>query len=104
MQPTGYNVSAENGKYILDLTVTVQKSVPMMVDYPLRCPVVWTFQQYSLLQGTLKSKSGEEYSFRQPGFSGYATGGCIPSLADWEQRILKTPMSHSPQPMRGQIR
>lgn len=73
MQPTGYNVSAENGEYILDLTVTVQKSVPMMVDYPAPMPSRLDFQQYSLLQGTLKSKSGEEYSFRRPGFSGYAT-------------------------------
>jgi hypothetical protein len=73
MQPTGYNVSAENGEYILDLTVAVQKSVPMMVDYPAPMPCRLDFQQYSLLQGTLKSKSGEEYSFRRPGFSGYAT-------------------------------
>jgi hypothetical protein len=56
----------------------VQKSVPMMVDYPAPMPSRLDFQQYSLLQGTLKSKSGEEYSFRQPGFSGYATGRLHP--------------------------
>ena len=78
MQPTGYNVSAENGEYTLDLAVAVQKSVPMMVDYPFPMPCRLDFQQYSLLQGTLKSKSGEEYSFRRPGFSGYATGRLHP--------------------------
>ena len=71
--PSGYNVSAENGDFILDLAVAVQESVPMMVDYPLPAPSYVDFQQYSLLQGTLKSKSGEEYSFRQSGFSGFAT-------------------------------
>ncbi len=71
--PSGYNVSAENGDYILDLAVTVQESVPMMVDYPAPMPSFLDFRQYSLLQGTLKSKSGEEYSFRQSGFSGFAT-------------------------------
>jgi len=55
----------------------VQKSVPMMVDYPAPMPSRLDFQQYSLLQGTLKSKSGEEYSFRQPGFSVMQPGGCI---------------------------
>ena len=72
--PSSYNVSAENGDYILDLAVSVQESVPMMVDYPAPMPGYLDFQQYSLLQGTLKSKSGEEYSFRQSGFSGFATG------------------------------
>ncbi len=72
--PSGYNVSAGNGDYILDMAVKVQKSVPVMVDYPAPVPIYLDFQQYSLLQGTLKSKSGEEYSFRQSGFSGFSTG------------------------------
>ncbi|HEX7445792.1 MAG TPA: hypothetical protein VF300_05325, partial [Methanothrix sp.] len=76
--PSGYNVSAENGDYILDLAVKVQESVPMMVDYPAPMPSYLDFQQYSLLQGTLKSKSSEEYSFRQSGFSGFATGRLHP--------------------------
>jgi len=71
--PTGYNVSAENGEFILDLNVTVQKSVPTIVDYPIPSPSHLAFQQYSLLQGTLRSKSGEDYSFRSPGFSGFMT-------------------------------
>ena len=78
MYPSGYNVSAENGDYILDLAVKVQESVPMMVDYPAPMPGYLDFQQYSLLQGTLKSESGEEYSFRQSGFSGFATGWLHP--------------------------
>ena len=89
MQPTGYNVSAENGEYILDLAVAVQKSVPMMVDYPFPMPSRLDFQQYSLLQGILKSKSGEEYSFRRPGFSGYATGRLHPIFGRLETTNLK---------------
>jgi hypothetical protein len=71
--PSGYNVSAKNGDFILDLNVSVQKSVPTIVDYPAPSPSHLAFQQYSLLQGRLRSKSGEEYSFRVPGFSGFMT-------------------------------
>ncbi len=71
--PAGYNISAENGEFILDLNVAVQKSVPTMVDYSAPMPSHLAFQQYSLLQGTLRSKSGDEYSFRSPGFSGFMT-------------------------------
>lgn len=71
--PAGYNVYAENGEYILDMNVTVHKSVPTMVTYPAPMPSHLAFQQYSLLQGTLRSKSGGEYSFRGPGFSGFMT-------------------------------
>ena len=45
----------------------------MITDYPLPMPNYLIYGQVSDFQGTLKSKSGEEYEFEERGFSGYAT-------------------------------
>ncbi|MCX6669844.1 MAG: hypothetical protein NTV25_08615 [Methanothrix sp.] len=71
--PAGYKLEAENGDYRLELMIAAQRSVPLLVDYPLPMPSLLAFQQVSSLQGTLKSKSGEEYRFDETGFSGYTT-------------------------------
>jgi hypothetical protein len=69
--PSGYNVQADNGDYSLDLAVDVQKSAALTLDYPAPLPGVLIFQQVSVLQGTLDSRSGEEYSFEKRGFSAF---------------------------------
>ncbi|MEI8003553.1 MAG: hypothetical protein WCG94_04400 [Methanothrix sp.] len=68
--PQAYHVKADNGEYSLDLAVDVQKSVATTLDYQPPLPSVLTFQQVSILQGMLKSKSGKQYTFQNLGFSG----------------------------------
>ena len=67
--PEVYHVAADNGDYMLDLAVDVKKSAATTLDYRPPLPSVLIFQQASILQGTLKSKSGEQYTFLSPGFS-----------------------------------
>jgi len=69
--PAAYHVEADNGDYTLDLEVDVQKSAAATLDYRPPLPGVIVFQQISILQGTLKSKSGEKFSFQDKGFSGF---------------------------------
>jgi len=69
--PDAYIVEADNGDYTLDLAVDVQKSAATTLDYRPPLPSVLIFQQVSILQGTLKSKSGEKFSFQEQGFSGF---------------------------------
>ncbi len=71
--PAGYHVAAKNRGFSLDMAVAVQESVPTLGDYPSPLPDYLAFHQVSLLQGTLRSRSGEEYRFQEQGFSGYAT-------------------------------
>lgn len=71
--PQAYHVEADNGDYSLDLAVDVQKSAATALDYQPPLPSVLIFQQVSILQGTLKSKSGEKFSFKKQGFSGFTT-------------------------------
>ena len=70
--PARYNVLADNGKWSLELAVMVQKSIPMVLDYPWPVADRMDLQQLAQLQGTLRSKSGEEYLFEEMGFSGYS--------------------------------
>ena len=76
--PQAYHVEAENADYSLDLAVDVQKSTATTLDYLPPLPSVLIFQQVSILQGTLKSKSGEQYTFQKQGFSGFT----MPSVAE----------------------
>jgi len=46
-----------------------------VLDYPRPMPDSLDLQQLALLQGTLRSKSGEEYVFEERGFSGYSVSG-----------------------------
>jgi len=69
--PGAYHVEADNGDYTLDLVVDVQKSAAATLEYQPPLPDVIVFQQVSILQGTLKSKSGENFSFQDKGFSGF---------------------------------
>jgi hypothetical protein len=69
--PQAYHVAADNGDYSLDLDVDVKKSAATTLDYLPPLPSVLIFQQVSILQGTLKSKSGEKFSFQKQGFSGF---------------------------------
>ncbi|MCX6678287.1 MAG: hypothetical protein NTU95_10170 [Methanothrix sp.] len=69
--PDAYHVLADNGDYSLDLEVDVQKSAATTLDYQPPLPSVLIFQQVSILQGTLKSKSGEKFSFQKQGFSAF---------------------------------
>jgi len=71
--PDAYHVAADNGDYSLDLVVDVQKNAATILDYRPPLPSVLVFQQVSILQGTLKSKSGEKFSFQKQGFSGFTT-------------------------------
>ncbi|MCK9564697.1 MAG: hypothetical protein M0Q43_01445 [Methanothrix sp.] len=71
--PAAYNVEADNGDYTLDLAVDVQKSAATTLDYQPPLQSVLIFQQVSILQGTLKSKSGEKFSFQKQGFSGFTS-------------------------------
>jgi hypothetical protein len=76
--PAAYNVVADNGDYTLNLTVDVQKSAATTLDNQPPMPSVLIFQQVSILQGTLVSKSGERYSFQDEGFSGFTTARLHP--------------------------
>jgi len=76
--PDAYQVEADNGDYSLDLTVDVQKSAATTLDYQPPLPSVIIFQQVSILRGTLKSKSGEKFSFQKQGFSGFTMPGLHP--------------------------
>jgi hypothetical protein len=69
--PQAYYVEADNGDYSLDLAVDVQKNAATTLDYLPPLQSVLIFQQVSVLQGTLKSKSGEQYTFQKQGFSGF---------------------------------
>ena len=69
--PAAYNVEADNGDYTLDLAVDVQKSAATNLEYQPPLQSVLIFQQVSILKGTLKSKSGEKFSFQKQGFSGF---------------------------------
>ena len=71
--PARYNISADNGKWSLKLAVAVQESIPTVLDYPWPEPDRLELQQLALLQGTLRSKSGEEYVFQVRGFSSYSS-------------------------------
>lgn len=70
--PARCNVRGDNGKWSLELEVRVLESIPMLLDYPRPMPDRLDLQQLALLQGTLRSKSGEEYVFQVRGFSGYS--------------------------------
>jgi hypothetical protein len=69
--PQAYHVEADNGDYSLDLLVDVQKSAVTTLDYQPPLSSVLIFQQVSILRGTLKSKSSEQYTFQKQGFSGF---------------------------------
>ena len=69
--PQAYHVAADNGDYSLDLAVNVIKSVATTLDYLPPLPSVLIFQQVSIMQGTLETKSGESFSFQDKGFSGF---------------------------------
>jgi len=71
--PARYNVQADNGKWSLELEVAVQESIATLLDYPWPTADRVDLQQLALLQGTLRSKSGEEYVFQVRGFSGYSS-------------------------------
>mgnify|MGYP001054264277 CR=1 FL=1 len=71
--PARYNVQADNGKWRLELEVAVQESIATLLDYPWPTADRVDLQQLALLQGTLRSKSGEEYVFQVRGFSGYSS-------------------------------
>ncbi len=70
--PARYNVLADNGKWSLELEVAVQESIPTVLDYPWPTADRLELLQLALLQGTLRSKSGQEYVFLEKGFSGYS--------------------------------
>jgi hypothetical protein len=76
--PAAYNVEADNGDYTLDLAVDVQKSAATVLDYLPPLPSVQFFQQVSILQGTLESKSGEKFYFQKQGFSGFTAARLNP--------------------------
>jgi len=71
--PSRYEVVAENNDFLLNMTANVQKTVPLMIDYPAPAPSYLVFQQVSDLQGVLYSKTGREYQFDAVGFTGYTT-------------------------------
>ena len=71
--PEAYHLEADNGDYSLDLVIDVKKNAATTLDYQPPLPSVLIFQQVSVLQGTLKSKSGEQYTFSKQGFSGFTT-------------------------------
>lgn len=73
VHPARYNISADNGDWSLELAVGVFESIPTVLDYPRPMPDRLDLQQLALLQGTLRSKSGEEYVFEERGFSGYSS-------------------------------
>jgi len=64
---------AENNDFLLNMTANVEKTVPLMIDYPAPAPSYLVFQQVSDLQGVLYSKVGREYKFDAVGFTGYTT-------------------------------
>jgi hypothetical protein len=71
--PAAYKVAADNGDYLLNLNITVQKNVPLLVEYPSPKPSYVIFAQISDFQGILKSKTGVEYIIDEIGFSEYTT-------------------------------
>ena len=76
--PAAYNVEADNGDYILNLAVDVQKSAATTLGYQPPLPSVLIFQQVSILSGTLVSKSGEKFSFQERGSSGFTAARLHP--------------------------
>ena len=76
--PDAYHIEADNGDYSLDLDVDVQKSAATTLDYQPPLTSVLVFQQVSILQGTLKSKSGEQYAFQKQGFSAFTASRLHP--------------------------
>ncbi|MCK9405529.1 MAG: hypothetical protein M0Q47_03830 [Methanothrix sp.] len=75
VHPARYSISADNGDWSLELSVGVFESIPTVLDYPRPMLDRLDLQQLALLQGTLRSKSGEEYVFEERGFSGYSVSG-----------------------------
>ena len=71
--PSGYLVLASSKDYKLETMINVEKNVPLIADYPSPIPSYLIYGQVSDFQGTLKSKSGEEYKFKEKGFSGHTT-------------------------------
>ncbi|VVB72907.1 Uncharacterised protein [uncultured archaeon] len=71
--PTGYKVAARNGDYHLEMTVNVQKNVPISIEFPWPQPGIIAFLQVGRMQGKLLLKSGESYRFDEIGFSGYTS-------------------------------
>lgn len=71
--PAGYNLSADNGDYRLELEIKALKNVPLIADYPAPLPTYVIFEQVSSFQGTLQPRSGPAYQFGTLGFSEYTT-------------------------------
>ena len=78
--PTAYKVEADNGDYMLNLTINVLKNVPLLVDYPKPMPSYIVFEQVSRFSGSLKPRNGAGYSFDRMGFSEYTTNKLHPII------------------------
>jgi hypothetical protein len=90
--PKAYHVTADNGDYSLDLAVDAKKSIATTLDYQPPLLSVLFYSQVSILQGTLKSKSGEQYTFREQGFCGFTA----PRLHPIFGRINSSSTNYSP--------
>ena len=67
--PSSYRVEAESGEYELNFTVGVLQSEAINLDFLSPEPGLTIFHQISLLQGTLTSRYGESYEFKEEGIS-----------------------------------
>jgi hypothetical protein len=67
--PFSYRVAAESGEYELNFTVDVLQSEAINLDFLSPEPGLTIFHQISLLQGTLTSRYGESYEFKEEGIS-----------------------------------
>jgi hypothetical protein len=71
--PTAYKVKADNRDWKLDMNISVEKNLPLVVSYPWPQVSYVFFEQVSNFQGTLNSRKGAEYQFDEKGFSKYTT-------------------------------
>ena len=67
--PSSYRVEAESGEHELNFTVDVLQSDAINLDFLSPEPGLTIFHQISLLQGTLTSRYGESYEFKEEGIS-----------------------------------
>ena len=67
--PSSYRVEAESSEYELNFTVDVLQSDAINLDFLSPEPGLTIFHQISLLQGTLTSRYGESYEFKEEGIS-----------------------------------
>lgn len=78
--PSSYRVEAESGEYELNFTVDVLQSDAINLDFLSPEPGLTIFHQISLLQGTLTSRYGESYEFKEEGISTFWAARAHPLL------------------------